>query len=147
MIASLAVQEGEMRQRYGHVGALTDNLFAKRDRSSKVAALISRDDIVDLAVECHQTLRIVGLGVARLRRRRAGEITEAAETLASLGALRRPGSTAIRCAQLSKECLQLPYILGPRWRQVPLLCRIGGDVVQLGNRQIDVLERSARDTE
>src|SRR5207342_2001581 len=143
VISGFAVQEGEMRQRYRHVGALTDDLFTERDRTPKVATLIPRDDLVDLAVERHQALWIVCLGVARLRRRRSGEITEAAETLAGFGALRRLGRTAIGCAELSEECLQLPHVLRARRRQVPSLGRIGSDVVQLGNRQIDVLERSA----
>ena len=107
-----------MRERQRHVGTLPHDVLAERDRTAQIAAPVPCDGVIDRAIDGDQPFRIVGVGEARLRGGRAGQVPEAPEPLARFGALRRARRPAVGGAQRRQQELQLANLSRPRRRHV-----------------------------
>ena len=69
-LAHLPLQEAELLQGQRHVGSLGHDLLRLHEGRAEVARLVEGHDLLDLGVEADEALGIVGVGVARLSRRR-----------------------------------------------------------------------------
>jgi hypothetical protein len=143
--ASLHV--GELQVHLRHVRAPADGLLARRDRRFHLARAIERDHVLDAGVERDEVLGIVLRGVAFLpRRAAAGDVAESAQALQGGLVLLHPGvDSHLAHSQPGEASTQAFELLRPRGREVPPLAGVDSEVVDLRERQVDVLQAAVDD--
>ena len=146
MMPGLVVEEGEVHERDRHIGPLALDALGGGNRGGEVAALILRHHVFDRAIDRDEPLRIVGVRETCLRHRGGAGIPETAKPLANVGCFGHARGCALVGAQALQNALQFVDVARTRRRQVVLLAGVGSQVVELGNRKIDVLHRPANDT-
>ena len=136
----------ELEQRDGHRRPAFYELATARDRGPQIAGEIQAEDILQHRIQADETLRIVGLGVPRRGRNDCARIADAVQTLecvCSLGPAFRP---PIARAKGIEEAAHFFDALRLRVCEVLLLVRVALKVVQLGNREVDVLHSISNET-
>jgi hypothetical protein len=138
------LQHRQLRVCHLHRRALGNHLAVDRDGLGGTPVLVQLDRVAELLVDADETLRVVGLRVVRLRGRRPRHVAERLQPRARLGvfgaaARRRRGAVDPQAA------LERPLTLGLMPGETVGLRLIGPKIVELRNRQFDVLVAAHED--
>jgi len=102
---------------------------------------MARRHRLELRVQCDEALGIVVLRVALLHRGlgAGSHIAESPQALPGLCALLHALDSAVGGAQPDEQTAHLFEVLGPRRGEIVVLFRIAREIVELRQREIDVL--------
>ena len=138
-VGAFVLREEERQHFLGdlHVRTRRDERLGALQGAREIAGLVGSDGFVQLIIEIDEVLRIVGGGVGGLRRR-AGEIAEAEQLACS--SLPTFCRAAVCVGASARSLARRAVTLRRSSREtVAQLFRIGGQVVELGDRQVDEL--------
>jgi hypothetical protein len=137
-IAPLPLDERQMPIGNRHVGTPRDHALIDPDRFVEPPRADRLDRVVYRLIQIDELLGIVRLGVARLGRRAARDVAERAQTG---GHLRRLGAAVARRRSTERAQARGERTIALRRaaRQIDVLARIGGQVVALGDGEINQL--------
>ena len=115
-------------------------LLAEREGPGDVSLDVPFDDLLEVALEGDVPLRIVALTVVRRHPPARAHVAQAREPLPHLGRHGRANRARVSGAQAAEEGPHLLEWGGPQGDEVLLLPRVGGEVVELGEGGVEVLE-------
>jgi hypothetical protein len=144
-IAQLPLQHREMRVRDLHGGMGREHPLVDRHRLRRPPALVEIDGAMDVLVDPDEPLRIVSLGVPRFGRRVPAHVPERPQAVRRFGV----GGTSVgpsgACRDSAQREIEDALPIRRPTDEIGSLSRIRRQVIEFGNRQIDVLLASDDD--